>query len=399
MLVAEALPALLLGIAARFYFPDTPHDAGWLSQQEIAALETVAASNLRTRVENDSACAASPAGVGRSHALVLSAIGSYGLIFWLPQVSKSLSGLSTQAIGWVNALPWLGAAIGMGWDAAHSDRTGERIGHVALPAAFAALAVLLARSSRAVLPRCAHFWYWARDSAAAQGAFWALPTALLTPRTLAVAAVAINLLGSAGGLAMPHLIGYTLDAGGGYGGVSLLIQVAHAGVCPYARHAPMANGIRGAGARSVPFTRQLNRYVPIHDRIAILRAAAQLRIVGPPGRADSNIASRELPVSRELCRVLHGYAVFQRVRGDQPDALDYPRLLREHQWRGVQPHVVSHIDSLDHESVALPVSSRAAETSGQRASLGGQFRPSVKMWRTALSIRIQVSRGVITNSY
>jgi ACS family tartrate transporter-like MFS transporter len=223
MLIAEALPALLLGIAARFYFPDTPHDAGWLSQQEIAELEAVAASNLRTRVENDWRVLRAPLVWIAAVLWFCLLSGSYGLIFWLPQVSKSLSGLSTQAIGWVNALPWLGAAIGMGWNAAHSDRTGERIGHVALPAAFAAVAVLLAWQFNSGSAALCALLVLGSGLGAAQGAFWALPTALLTPRTLAVAAVAINLLGSAGGLVVPHLIGYTLDAGGGYGGVSLLI--------------------------------------------------------------------------------------------------------------------------------------------------------------------------------
>jgi hypothetical protein len=46
---------------------------------------------------------------------------------------------------------------------------------------------------------------------------------LLTRSTLAVAAVMINLLGSAGGLVMPHLIGYTVGRGAGTAGASLLI--------------------------------------------------------------------------------------------------------------------------------------------------------------------------------
>jgi ACS family tartrate transporter-like MFS transporter len=60
---------------------------------------------------------------------------------------------------------------------------------------------------------------------AAQGAFWALPTSLLTPRTFAVAAVAINIAGSSGGLIVPHLIGLVRERSGSFAAPSILIAV------------------------------------------------------------------------------------------------------------------------------------------------------------------------------
>jgi ACS family tartrate transporter-like MFS transporter len=57
----------------------------------------------------------------------------------------------------------------------------------------------------------------------AQGAFWSVPTSLLTPTTLAVGAVAINIAGSSGGLVMPHLVGYVLERTGSFAGPTLLI--------------------------------------------------------------------------------------------------------------------------------------------------------------------------------
>ena len=41
----------------------------------------------------------------------------------------------------------------------------------------------------------------------AQGGFWAIPTQLLAPAAFSVAVVGINILGSAGGLVMPQLMG------------------------------------------------------------------------------------------------------------------------------------------------------------------------------------------------
>ena len=58
---------------------------------------------------------------------------------------------------------------------------------------------------------------------AAQGAFWALPTQLLSPASFGVAVVAINIAGSAGGLVMPQLIGIARERSGGFTGPTLLV--------------------------------------------------------------------------------------------------------------------------------------------------------------------------------
>ena len=58
---------------------------------------------------------------------------------------------------------------------------------------------------------------------AAQGAFWALPTSALKPATFAVAAVAINIAGSSGGLVIPHLVGYVRERTGGFAAPTMLV--------------------------------------------------------------------------------------------------------------------------------------------------------------------------------
>jgi ACS family tartrate transporter-like MFS transporter len=57
----------------------------------------------------------------------------------------------------------------------------------------------------------------------AQGAFWAIPTRLLSPAAMGVAVVAINILGSAGGLVMPQLMGIARERSGGFAGPTLLV--------------------------------------------------------------------------------------------------------------------------------------------------------------------------------
>ena len=152
MFVAEAIPTLLLGFAALFYFPNTPAEARWLTADERQWLASNAARRASSPRQNDWSVLRQPliALSGLLWFCLLS--GSYGVIFWLPQVIQSLTGLEPFAVGIIGALPWVGVAIGMYFNASHSDRTGERFWHVALPAMVAAAALLLAWQCR---PRCA----------------------------------------------------------------------------------------------------------------------------------------------------------------------------------------------------------------------------------------------------
>jgi hypothetical protein len=53
----------------------------------------------------------------------------YGIILWLPQIVKSF-GYGNTAVGFITAIPFLGAVIAQILWTRHSDRTGERLGHV-----------------------------------------------------------------------------------------------------------------------------------------------------------------------------------------------------------------------------------------------------------------------------
>lgn len=223
MLIAEAVPALLLGLAAWLYFPDAPQDAHWLCDEERRWLDANAAHRVRSRIPNDWSVLRTPL-VWAAALLWFGLLsGAYGIMFWLPQVIKRLTGVGTVEIGWVNALPWLGVALGMYLNSAHSDRSGERYWHIAAPAAVSGVALVCAWAAGAGGAALAALLIAGIGLGAAQGAFWALPTRLLTQSTLPVAAVAINIAGSSGGFVMPHLVGYVLERSGGFSGPSLLI--------------------------------------------------------------------------------------------------------------------------------------------------------------------------------
>jgi MFS transporter, ACS family, tartrate transporter len=225
MFLAEAIPTLLLGFAALFYFPNKPAEAAWLSRDERSWLEANAARRADAPRRNDWSVLRQPL-VWLSGLLWFCLLSSsYGLIFWLPQVIQSLTGLSPLAIGFVAALPWVGVAIGMYANAAHSDRTGERFWHVALPALLAAFALVAAWQFGVGAIALVALLVMGLGLGGAQGAFWALPTQLLGTAAFGVAVVTINIAGSAGGLVMPHLMGIAREHSGGYSLPTALIVV------------------------------------------------------------------------------------------------------------------------------------------------------------------------------
>jgi MFS transporter, ACS family, tartrate transporter len=251
MLIAEALPALVLGVIAFFYFPDRPADARWLSASERIWLERNAANREHRGGRNDWRILREPM-IWTSALLWFCLLsGAYGIMFWLPQMIKQLSGLNPLQIGFVNALPWLGVMIGIYFNSRHSDRTGERYYHIAIPALAAALAMLAALPAGASFAGLVLLFLAGLGLGAAQGAFWALPTSTLSPATFAVGAVAINIAGSSGGLVIPHLVGYVREQSGGFTGPIVLIAailVAAAVLVGVTRRLQLANQLPNAVA-------------------------------------------------------------------------------------------------------------------------------------------------------
>jgi MFS family permease len=216
MFLGEALPTLVFGIAAYFYFPDRPGDANWLDDKEKDWLSRNAANRRDTAQANDWSVLRRPLVWASALLWFCLLSGSYGVIFWLPQIVKQMTSLSPVEIGLVNALPWIGNMVGIYFNSKHSDRTGERFWHIAIPATVAAIAIVSAAAAGATLLGLLALFVAGTALGAAQGAFWALPTRMFTPATFAVGAVAINIAGSSGGLIVPHLVGLVREKTGAF---------------------------------------------------------------------------------------------------------------------------------------------------------------------------------------
>lgn len=219
LFVVEGLPAIVLGVIALKFLDDRPEAASWLSEEERQAIAVTLAAEAKATRETGYA------GLGqaltRPRVLVLGllyfciVVGLYGIGFWMPQVIQTF-GLAPLRIGFLTAIPYFFAAVAMVMWGAHSDRTGERIWHVALPLFLAALAFAWSASTLPLWLTMVALTLATLGIYAAIGSFWSLPTAILTGTGAAAGLALVNSMGNLGGLAGPSIVGVMKQATGSF---------------------------------------------------------------------------------------------------------------------------------------------------------------------------------------
>jgi nitrate/nitrite transporter NarK len=136
-------------------------------------------------------------------------VGLYGFTLWFPTMLKRASGLPTLTVTLLAVLPYLvalAADVANGW---HSDRTGERRWHVALPLLCGGAVLLVGLGLNLSLPaQMVLFGLLAASIHCWQPPFWALPSSVLTDSAAAASIGLINSVGHMGAFAGPYLIGY-----------------------------------------------------------------------------------------------------------------------------------------------------------------------------------------------
>jgi ACS family tartrate transporter-like MFS transporter len=197
--IIEAMPAILLAFVVLRLMTDRPAVATWLKPDEREWLET------ELEVERRQVESAGRISMLRAlfdwRVLVLSAIyltgvtASYGVVFFLPQIIKSL-GLSNLMTGFVTAIPYTIGTIGLIVWGYSSDRYHERRWHLIISTTLAAVGLFCAGWF-------SHsFWAVAAVAVAAVGiygsrpSFWSMPSLFLTGGAAAVGMALINSIGN-----------------------------------------------------------------------------------------------------------------------------------------------------------------------------------------------------------
>src|SRR5262249_4146894 len=124
--------------------------------------------------------------------LFLVNVGFFGYVIWSPQIIKSLLNASNWTVGLVSAAISVLMAIAMIWNAAHSDKAGERRGHILVPLLVVATGFFAAAQLPAVAAICA-LALIPIGIGSIYGPAWSMPSSLLSG---AGAAAGLGLMGT-----------------------------------------------------------------------------------------------------------------------------------------------------------------------------------------------------------
>jgi ACS family tartrate transporter-like MFS transporter len=224
LFVIEALPSVVLGFVVLAMLTDRPADARWLADDERAWLVQ--------RIEVERAACPSHGRVSFVRALNSARVWRLGLIWagyylaaiayssWAPQLIKPLFGWSAARVGVVVALISAATMITIVLNGMHSDRSGERRAHVAVPMLITAAAWLTIAAHLSPVITFVALAGTAVASNAIYGPFWCLPAAMLTGEAAAAGFALINAIGSVGAFLGPNIVGvarqWTSDGRAGF---------------------------------------------------------------------------------------------------------------------------------------------------------------------------------------
>jgi ACS family tartrate transporter-like MFS transporter len=236
MFVVEGLPAVILGFVVLYVLCDSPEKAKWLSTREREVLQQA--------IRRDEGLATHTSlreGLASSQVWLFSLLyaslmmGVYGFGLWAPQIIKSLGNLGNQQVGLVLIIPYACATLAMVLWGRHSDRTGERVWHLALPCLIGAGGFLYGSYADNLYLAVAAFSVGAMGIYASLPLFWSLPTAILGGTAAAGGIALINSIGNLSGYFGPSIIGKLKDLTQGYTAGLLVIaaSLAFASVLGY----------------------------------------------------------------------------------------------------------------------------------------------------------------------
>jgi len=201
--IVEGIPPVLIGIVTIFYLTDRPEQAGWLSKDERDWIsgEIGAEVQAKKKIRNYTIGQAF-----RDKRVILLMVpyflaltGAQASVFWIPTFIKRLSGLPGPKVAlWVALAGLVGIASMLlnGW---HSEKTGERRWHTAIPLAVAGVAYLLLSGTHnfpmvialLIVGGGCMFGYYP--------VFWSMPTLFLSESAAAACFGLINSVGHTGG--------------------------------------------------------------------------------------------------------------------------------------------------------------------------------------------------------
>jgi len=216
LFIIEGIPAILFGIVTLFYLTDRPAQAKWLNEEQkrwiIAELEEEKTAKKRVRSFTVLQAFSDKRVLLLMLAWAIGNAGGQSNNYWLPTFLKRLSGLPNERIALFVMLPYLLGLIGLVVNSWHSDRTGERRWHAAVPVAICGLSYMAVAPVQQAFPLAmAAFACYGLFVNAGCPAIWSLPSMILSETSAAATFGLINSVGQFGGFIGPYTVGYLSD--------------------------------------------------------------------------------------------------------------------------------------------------------------------------------------------
>jgi ACS family tartrate transporter-like MFS transporter len=216
LLIVEGLPAIMLGVVVAYLLADRPATASWLDPEERAVLTDMLAAEPRERVREGILDAL------KDPRVIICAlvqfgftIGSYGILFWLPQIIKA-SGVSNLAVSLLTAVPYAFATVAMIWWALLVDASGKKIGNLTITCGLGAVGLVVSVLTDQLAIGLIGLTLALVGITSARAVFWTIPTRFMTGVGAASGLAFINSVGVMGGYVGPEMMGLLKDATGGY---------------------------------------------------------------------------------------------------------------------------------------------------------------------------------------
>ncbi len=200
MLLIEGVPSVIMAVVVFTCLCDNIDKAGWLSDAEKQMLKANLQQEEHGKVSRLGDVFFNP----RVWLLVVILLtfntGFYGLAFWMPSIIKSAGVTSSLEIGLLTAIPYGVAVIAMFLNARHSNRTGERRLHAAVPAFIGGCGLILSAAfSGNVVLSILFLTVAASGVLSLMPIYWTLPGTVLSGVAAAAGIGMINAIGNLSG--------------------------------------------------------------------------------------------------------------------------------------------------------------------------------------------------------
>jgi ACS family tartrate transporter-like MFS transporter len=219
LFLVEGLPAAIFGIVVLVYLTEKPADAKWLNEDEKSwLLGRLAKEHARpgTQERGIMETLANPMVWLLAVPYFATLLCGLTAILWAPTIMKEVLSLTNQQVGYVMGLIGVAAMTGMLTNGWHSDRTDERLVHVAAPIFIASLGLFIAGMTANPVFVVVGLGMVVFGHNTMLPVFWCLPSSFLRGVGAAAGIGLINSLGNLGGFVGPNLLGRVKTVTGNY---------------------------------------------------------------------------------------------------------------------------------------------------------------------------------------